>query len=182
MSLWCFHRFGSIQLRVWEEMLLEEFQDGRHLGYRNGTILAILNLYVAPMPPIKFWLNLTFSLGGDVVWRISRWPPWQLTSLISEWNDFSNSESLHRSNASHQVCPIWLMVWEMSLEECQDGLHGVHLRYLNIMILAILNLCHSDASHQVLVQFNFRFGRRCRLKNFKTAAMVAILDIVTKQF
>ena len=33
----------------------------------NGTILAILNLYVTPMPPIKFQLNLTFGLGGDVV-------------------------------------------------------------------------------------------------------------------
>ena len=30
------------------------------------TILAILNLYVAPMPPIKFWLNQTYGLGGDV--------------------------------------------------------------------------------------------------------------------
>ena len=41
---------------VWE-MLLEEFQDGHHdghPGYRNGTILAILNLYVTVMPPIKF--------------------------------------------------------------------------------------------------------------------------------
>ena len=51
---------------VLEEMLFEEFQDGRYLGYRNGTMLAILNLYVAPMPPIKFWLNPTYSLGGDV--------------------------------------------------------------------------------------------------------------------
>ena len=51
-------------------MLFEEFQDGRqggHLGHRNRTILTILNLYVAPMPPIKFWLNLTYGLGGDVV-------------------------------------------------------------------------------------------------------------------
>ena len=51
-------------------MSFEEFQDGHqggHLGYRNGTILTILNLYVAPMPPIKFRLNLTYGLGGDVV-------------------------------------------------------------------------------------------------------------------
>ena len=47
-------------------MLFEEFQDGR-LRFRNGMILAILNLYVAPMPPIKFWLNLTYGLEGDVV-------------------------------------------------------------------------------------------------------------------
>ena len=41
-------------------MSLEDFQDvrhGGHLGYRNGTILAILNRYVALMPPFKFRLN-----------------------------------------------------------------------------------------------------------------------------
>ena len=50
-------------------MLFEEFIDGRrgHLGYWKGMILAILNLYVSPMPPIKFCLNPTYGLGGDVV-------------------------------------------------------------------------------------------------------------------
>ena len=55
---------------VWEEMSFEEFQDGIHggyLGYRNETMLAILNLCVTVMLPIKFWLNPTYSLGGDVV-------------------------------------------------------------------------------------------------------------------
>ena len=36
-------------------MSIEEFQDGRpdrQLGHQNGMILAILNLYVPPMPPI----------------------------------------------------------------------------------------------------------------------------------
>ena len=59
-------------------MSFEEFQDGRHggqLGYWNGKILANLNLFVAPMPPIKFQLNMTYGLGGDVIWRISRLPP-----------------------------------------------------------------------------------------------------------
>ena len=43
-------------------MSFEEFQDGRtggHFGYQNGTILAILNLCVTVMPPIKFQLNQT---------------------------------------------------------------------------------------------------------------------------
>ena len=51
-------------------MSFEEFQDGHpggHLGYRNGTILAILNFYLTVMPPIKFWLNPTYGSGGDVV-------------------------------------------------------------------------------------------------------------------
>ena len=61
--------FGPIGLMVWEEMLFEEFQDDRHgghLGYRNGMILAILNLHVATMSPTKFRLNPTYDSGGDV--------------------------------------------------------------------------------------------------------------------
>ena len=42
-------------------MSFEEFQDGGHLGYRNGTILAILNLHVATMPPTKVQLNPTYG-------------------------------------------------------------------------------------------------------------------------
>ena len=95
MSLRCISSsFSSIWLMVWETSF-EEFQDG-------VTILAILNPYVSLMPPMKFRLNLTYGLGGDVVWRISRWPPWQ-PSWISERNDFNNSEFLCRSDASHQV-------------------------------------------------------------------------------
>ena len=59
------------------------------------------------MPPIKFQLNLTYGLGGDVGRRCHLknfkmaawwWPYW-----ISEWNDFSNSKSLCHTYASHQV-------------------------------------------------------------------------------
>ena len=54
---------------VLEEKSFEEFQDGRqggHPGYQKGMILAILNVCVTVMPPIKFWLNATLGLG-DVV-------------------------------------------------------------------------------------------------------------------
>ena len=45
------------------------------------------------------------------------------------------------------------------------------------------SLCHCDASHQVSVQFDLGFGRRCRLKNFKMAAAVAtFLDVRTDDF
>ena len=124
----------SIWLMVWEEMSFETFQDGCHSGHlecRNRTILAILNLCVTVMPP-KFWLNPTCGLGGNVVWRISRWSPWR-PSWISNRNDFSISESL----------------------------------------------CYCDASNQVLAQSDLGFGRRCHLKNFKMAAMafLAILNL-----
>ena len=45
--------------------------------------LAILNLHVILMPPIKFQLNLTYGLG-DMVWRISRGPPWP--GHLGYWN------------------------------------------------------------------------------------------------
>ena len=45
---------------------LKNFKMASHLGYRNGTILAILNLHVATMPPNKFQLNPTYGSGGDV--------------------------------------------------------------------------------------------------------------------
>ena len=62
-------QISSFGLRVSEEMSFEEFQDGGpcgHLGYRNGTILAILNLQVTTMPLTKFQLNLAYGSGGDV--------------------------------------------------------------------------------------------------------------------
>ena len=50
-------------------MLFEEFQDGLHgghLGYGNRTILTILNLRIATMPPTKFQLNPTYGSSGVV--------------------------------------------------------------------------------------------------------------------
>ena len=63
MPLKCFPpSLGSIGFTVREQTWFEDFEDGYyggHLGYRKGTILAILNLYVALMSPIKFQLNPT---------------------------------------------------------------------------------------------------------------------------
>ena len=86
-------------------MSFQYFQAGHHgghLGFRNWTNLAILNLHVTLMPPSKVEFNLTCCLEADMVWRFSSWPPWG-PSWISERNDFSNSESLCCSDASHQV-------------------------------------------------------------------------------
>ena len=80
-------------------------------------VLANLNFHVAPMPPTKFWLNLT------PIWEQMR------------FEDFGNPESL----------------------------------------------CRSDASHQVWTQSALRFGRRYHLKNFRMAAIVAILDVGIKR-
>ena len=74
---------------------------------------------------------------------------------------------------------ILLTVWEeMAFGDFQDGPHGGHLGYRNDFSNSE-SLCHSDAFHQVLAQSDQWFGRRRRLKNFKTAA---ILDIGMEQF
>ena len=116
------------------DVSFEEFQDDHHggyLGYHDGTILSILTLHAAPNSPMKPRLN-PFFCSGDVVWRISRWPPWW-PSLISGQNDFSHSESP----------------------------------------------CHTDASNQVSARSDFWFGRKCHLMNFKMATIAAISDIRT---
>ena len=84
-------------------MSFEAFQDGcrgGHLGYRNGMILAILNLCVTVLPHIKFLLNqlrvkeeMSFEEfqdggpGGHFGYR--------------NGNNFSNSESLCHYDASY---------------------------------------------------------------------------------
>ena len=74
--------FKSIGLSVQEEKRKINFQDGCHgdyLGIPIGTILAIFDLQVTPMVPIKF---RPFGSGGEAKNRFSIWP-W-----ISNWNDF----------------------------------------------------------------------------------------------
>ena len=73
---------------VWEEISFEEFQNGRngeHLGYRNGKISAILNLYNAPMSPIKFQLNLTYGLGR--VCRLKNFKMTPVAAILDIWTE-----------------------------------------------------------------------------------------------
>ena len=141
---------------------------GGHLGYLNETNLAILNLHVSQMPRTKFKLNPTYRSGADVVWRFSRLPLWR-PSWIAERNDFSNSEFLCCSSASHQVsaqsnlrfgrCPSWI-------SERNDFSNSN-------------SPCGPNASHHwVLAQSDIGFGSRC---GFKMAAQ-AILAIRTERF
>ena len=84
--------FSLIQPRFREQMSFQDSQDGHHgghLGYWNGTNLALLNLHATPMPPMV-WAKSDIAFGADMVWRFSRWPA-------------CNSESQCCSDASHQV-------------------------------------------------------------------------------
>ena len=113
---------SSIRL-CFRMMSLKEFQDGRHLGYRNEKNSIILNFHIAPIPPIKLQLNLTFH-SRDVVKRISRWPP----SWISKRNEFRNSESPCRPDISHQVVAQ------------SDFPFGWRCRFKNFKIAAIFDI------------------------------------------
>ena len=61
-----------------------DFQDGGHLGFPIGTILAIFDLQVTLMLPSKLGVNWPFGSGEDAKNRFSRWRP----SWISDRHDF----------------------------------------------------------------------------------------------
>ena len=69
-----------------------DFQDsrhGRHLGFPIRSILALFDLQVTLMPPIKFRANWPFGSGEEAKHRFSRCrhggPSW-----ISDRNDFNS--------------------------------------------------------------------------------------------
>ena len=96
-------------------------------------ILIILNLYVAPMPPIKFGLNQHWEMSFEEFQDGCRW--------MLEWDEFICSEFPCLPNASHQVSAQSDTVQEQMLfQDFQDGHHGGHLENWNGMNLAILNL------------------------------------------
>ena len=168
---------GSIQLTIWKQMWFEDFQDGHsgsHLGYHNRTIFLCCSdasHQVSAQSDLRF---------GRCLWRFSRWPSWR-PSWISELNDFSNLNSPCGPNASHQVWAqsdlgfrsrcgfkIFKMVtWPSWISERNDFSNSE-------------SLSCSNASHHVSAQWDMVW--KCPLKNLEMAAMVAILDLVTKRF
>ena len=184
MSFQCFpSSFRPIQLTVWEEMSFEEFKygcHGGHLGYQNGTILAILNLYVAPMRPIKFgsigptvWEEMSFEQflepGGHLGYRngtILAILNLCVTLMLSIKFWLNPTYGLGGVVWRISRWPPW---WPSRISERNDFSNSE-------------SLCHCDASHQILAQSDLRFGRRCRLKNFKMATVGAIFDIGTERF
>ena len=61
----------------------------------------------------------------------------------------------------------------------EDGHPGGYLGYGNGTISAIMNNYVAPMSH-IKYGLNLTCGRRCRLKNFKMAAVAAVLDIRAK--
>ena len=76
MLLLCFLlSFKSFRPSVPEEKRKIDFQDGGHLGFPIGMILAFLDLQVTPMLPTKFQVNWTFDSEEERKNRFSRWRP-----------------------------------------------------------------------------------------------------------
>ena len=145
-------------------------------------ILAILNVCVTVMPPIKFgsirltvWEELSFEefqngRHGDY--------PWYRNGTILA--------ILNHCVTMMSPVKFWLhptyglggdVVWSISRWRWRPSWIAEQKDFSNSEFL-----CHCDASHQVLAQSDLRFWRRRRLKNFKMSAVAAILDIGTKWF
>ena len=89
----------SIGLSVQEKKRKIDFQDGGHLGFPIGTILAIFDLQDTPMLPSKFGVNWPFVSGEEEKNRFSRWRPWR-PSWISDRHYFSYFWSTSHPDAS----------------------------------------------------------------------------------
>ena len=81
--------------------ILNGRHDG-HLGYRNGTILTILNLCPTVKPPIKFQFNPTYGLDNGtgrllaiLNLHVATMPPtkFQLNSTYGSGGDVENVKS-----------------------------------------------------------------------------------------
>ena len=135
-----------------------------HLGYQDKTILAFLNLHVAPIPSMMFRLNPTFCLERDV--------------NFEEFQDdhhgghLGDQDRMILAILTLHAAPIspmkfQLNPWWPSLISGQNDFSNSE------------SPCHTNASHQVSAKSDFWFGRKCHLMNFKMATMMAILDVRT---
>ena len=145
-------------------MRFEEFQDG-HLG----VILAILNLYVALMPPIKF--GLRFGMRMPFEEFKDGCSGGQLGCL----KEFSSSKSsclppsfsLIRSRADvvsrFSSWPPWQPSWILEWKEFSNS----------------KSPCHPNACHQIRAQSDLPYTSR---RDLKMSTVAAFLDIGTKRF
>ena len=151
-----------------------------HLGYRNGTILVILNVSLRCLP-LSFGSILLMVCeemsfeefqdgrrGGHLGYRNGTvLASFGSMAAILEWKVFSNSESPCHCDASHQVSAQSDTVWkEMSFEEFQDGRHGGRLEYRNGTILAILNF-HVATMPSTKFKLNPTYGSGGDIENVK---------------
>ena len=93
------------------------------------------------MPSIRIGLNR--------VWEQMWISIFSRSAQVAEWKDFSNSES-----------QVLAQCYLRFRRRC----HSKNFKYHNGTILAILNLCRSDASHQVWLNPSNRLGGNAVLR------------------
>ena len=174
MSPWCLQPSFSSDLWFERRCRFEEFQDGHHLGYQNGTILVILNLHVALM----LWF-------GSI--RLTIWAQ----ILFEEFQD--GPLDCHLGTV---LTILYLHVTLMPLTKFQLN---PNLEFENICGLKIFKMARVTAILDIKTEwlqqisifmlpwclppsFGSSSGGRCGLKSFKMAIMAATLDIGADQF
>ena len=167
--------FKSVGLSVQEKKWKKDFQDGSHLGFSIGNILASFDLQVPLMLPTKFQVNCPFSSGKQVKNRFSRWP----SSWISDLNNFSFFFlSTSHLDTSYQVSSQ--LAFQFRRRSKNRFLRWPQWRPSWISDRNIFryfwSTSHPDASYQVSSWLAFLFRRRSEKKIFNMATMVPILD------
>ena len=93
--------FKSIGLSVQKKRKID-FQDGRHLGFPTGKILAMFISTSHPNPSYQFSNQLALWFRKISEKRVSRWPP-SWPPWISDPNNLSYFRSTSHPNASYHV-------------------------------------------------------------------------------
>ena len=88
--------FKPVGLSVQEKKRKIDFQNGSHLGFPLGTILAIFDLQVIPMLPPKFQVNLPFGSEEEAKKKVKM-------AWISDRNNFSYFLFISHPDAAYKV-------------------------------------------------------------------------------
>ena len=146
--------FRFIRLTVWEHVW--RFHGG-HLGYWNATISAILILYVALMPPIRFRLNPTYGLGDVILKFLAGGNLGYLNDTILSilyLHVYPMPPTKFQFNLTYHSGGDVVLTYSL-------GVHGDRLGYWNCTILAILTL-HVAPMPPTKFHLNLTWYWRCR--------------------
>ena len=117
--------FPSIWLTVREQITNEDLQDGWR---RYSKIVKMADnfsnsIYILEQNNFRncfsnashlFWLNPTYVLGGDVVWRISRWPGYRKRTILAILNLYNSPKAPIKFQLNLTYCLGLNVVWRIS--------------------------------------------------------------------
>ena len=135
------------------------------VGQKSSTWLRLIMIcYIVPGWPSWLSDQIAFSNSeSDVVWRVSKLPPWPL-SWILEPVMFKLSQTYRSVADVNWSFSRWLSLWPSWMSEW------------NHFSNSISPCCH-DAFRQVSALSDVLFGSRKQLKTFKLAAMDSDGDV-----